>query len=512
MAGKRGPGERVTLSAIRDAYFAGDHESCLTMCEAFAPRDAKDAAEIVLLRARCLIALGRGDHALEILRSLWVGDDQHDEYITGRMLMSAAYASLGKYDEAVQIAREAYDQIGEAHATVRAELALNLAIAYYRKGEHAEASRLLDVVPDTEDIVSVRALQYRGAVAWAHGDFAGSLEKFREASARIGRCRHRDRFVEAHGLFSLTYLCAQLPRLELWPEISKRIEEFDWSASGVTTWRYWIAIESSFITEMLGDLKATVAAASLAEDVAPDSAALIVAWCRLAECFGRNGEKHAHAYLTQKALRKYDAIPRASRLREQWPLPLDVAEQLLYSDAPLSASRLVAYYSEAIAPIVKTTGADGQKIESRYALILGLLEDRRGNRSLAEDAYRRAFDVCRTSGLMRSAAIAAYRLFVLTGEERYESFIDEALSAVSERYWVKARLAKARTQARLTDEQLAVVRLVAEGKSNQEIAAARGIALSRAKNVVAKLFRLLGVRSRTELAAVAAARDVLRTT
>jgi hypothetical protein len=44
-------GERATLSTIREAYFKGDFEACLMMCDAFVARDAKDAAELVLFSA-----------------------------------------------------------------------------------------------------------------------------------------------------------------------------------------------------------------------------------------------------------------------------------------------------------------------------------------------------------------------------------------------------------------------------------------------------------------------------
>ncbi len=121
MAIKKGPGERVTLSVVRDAFFRGDFERCLTLCDAFESRDAKDAAEIVLLRARCLIPLGRGEHAIQALRGLRLTDDQHDAYLTGRMLMSAAYMSIGQDARGLEIALEAYSTIGDAHATVRAE-------------------------------------------------------------------------------------------------------------------------------------------------------------------------------------------------------------------------------------------------------------------------------------------------------------------------------------------------------------------------------------------------------
>jgi hypothetical protein len=132
-------GERLTLSVIRDAYFQGEFETCLGLCDAFRPRDAKDAAEVALLRARCLIPLERGAQALEALRGLRLGDDQHDEDLTGRMLMGAAYLSLGQVDRGLEIVLAAYDERANAGPSVQAELTVYLAIAHCRKGEFQRA-------------------------------------------------------------------------------------------------------------------------------------------------------------------------------------------------------------------------------------------------------------------------------------------------------------------------------------------------------------------------------------
>jgi DNA-binding CsgD family transcriptional regulator len=296
----------------------------------------------------------------------------------------------------------------------------------------------------------------------------------------------------------------------MWPELAERIEQFDWSVSGVALPRYWIAIEASFIAEMLGDLRASTRWAMIAEKAAPDAPARIVAWCRLAARFGRNGEKGAHEYFTLKACEEYEGIPKDARLHDQQSLPLAIAEELIHADSTSSASRLMDYYKDVIATSVVPRGGEGVRLEAEYASILGLLEDQGRNRGRALEAYQAAFETLRGTRLMRGAAIVAYRLFGLTGEKQYEDFIKDALRDASERYWVKARLAKSRTEARLTARQLEVVRLVAQGLSNKEIAAARGISPSRARNVVAELFALLGVRSRAELAALATARGLLR--
>jgi DNA-binding CsgD family transcriptional regulator len=509
MATKR-MSDRITLSEIRESYFDGDFELCLKRCDSFQIRDAKDAAEIILLRARCLIHLDRGDQAIEVLRGLRVRDDQHDEYITGRMLMSAAYVSLGKYDEGMKIAQEAYEEINHAHQSVRSEVTLNLAIAHYRKGEYARTVSLLDRIPETDDINYVRTLQFRAAVAWATSKFEGSLEYCREALSRLDRCRHRDRFTEARLLYALAYLCAELPCLDIWPTVSNRIEEFDWCVSGVARYHYLTVMACSLVSEMLGDIDASLAWVSEAEEVADDPESVIAACCRAAATLGRYGEKRAHAYLVMKALRKYDAIPKSSHRREYGTLSLVVAEEVLHADFFLRASRLVSYYADVVAPSrSRSVGVEGRKLESSYAAVLGQLEERRGNRARAEEAYRDAFETSRSTGLLRLASIIAYRLFALTGEGQYEAFITDALQGVSEKYWVKARLAKSRTESRLTNRQLEIVRLIAEGKSNKEIATARGISVSRVKNSVSEIFTALGVRSRAELATLATGRGLL---
>lgn len=509
MAMKKGQGERVTLSIVRDAFFRGDFERCLVLCDAFEPRDAKDAAEIVLLRARCLIPLGRGEHAIQALRGLRLAENHHDEFLTGRMLMSAAYMSIGQDARGLEIALEAYNSSGDMHPTVHAELLVTLAVGHYRKGEHARAQRLLDAVPQEADIVYVRALEYSGWLAWARGDYNGSVDRFREALRRIDACDHYDRFIEAKCLFGLSFLAAELPRVDLWSEIGQRVERFDWSVSGVTAWRYWIADRASVIAELRGDLHGSTAWAATAEDIAPDSGARIGAWCRLAARFGRYGEGAAHAYFVNKAGAAYEALPRDARHEEQRTLPLVIAEEIVNGDSPNNAGPLLTYFAEAIVPTMQERSED-RRAEAFYASILGQYEERRGNRARAQEAYLRAFDAFRSVGFLRRAAVVAYRLSVLTGDEQYEAFIADALRDASPTYWVKARIAKSRIEARLTPRQLAVLRLIAEGRSNKEIAAARGIAYHTARNTVSEILSLLGVQSRTELAGVAAARGLLQ--
>jgi DNA-binding CsgD family transcriptional regulator len=500
----------MTLSVIREAFFRGEFEACLGLCDAFRPRDAKDAVEIALLRARCLIPLGRSEHAIEVLRAARLRDDQHDEYLTGRVLLSAAYVNLGQYDRGLDLAREAYEKLDEAHPTVRAEVTANLGMAHFWKGEYARAGRVLEGVPADADIVYAQALVYRGYVAWASSDYAGSVDKFRDALSTLDVCEHRDRFIEARCIFGLTYLCGELPRLDLWPEVAERIQRFDWTVSGVVTWRYWVAVEASFIAEVLGEMADSTRWAKLAEQLAPDDSARIAAWCRLAARFGRYDEPSAHAYFVDKAREMYEAMPSdVRRSAEQRSLPLAIADETVYGATPMAAAPLLTYYAEAILPTMRGH-AQERVLEASHAMILGHFEERRGNRARAEEAYLRSFERFGSLGFLRRAAIVAYRLFVMTGDQQYEAFITDVLRDASPAYWVKARMTKSRTEARLSKRHLDILPLVAQGLKNKEIAAVRGGSPWTARNTVREAITLLGVRNRAELASVAAQLGLLQ--
>jgi DNA-binding CsgD family transcriptional regulator len=499
----------LTLSVIRDVYFQGDFEGCLDLCDAFGLRDARDATEVALLRARCLIPLERGAQAFEALRGLRLGDDQHDEDLTGRMLMGAAYLSLGQAERGLEMIQSAYRERAGAHPMVQAEIAVYLAIAHCRKGEFQRAERLLETVPESADIVYAHALLYRGFVAWARGNYMGSVERFRDGLRCIDACKRKDRFVEAKCIHGLAYLASELPLLHLWTEVSERVRGFDWSVSGVAIWRYWIAIRGSFVSELNGDLNSATTWAATAEEIAPDPACQIIAWCRMAARFGRNGELGAHAWLTGKALRMYHDLAGDPRVRNQPGLALDIAEEILYGLEPAAAAPLITYFGEAVAPGMRGHGDDRQHL-ANHAMCQGLFEEQRGNRARAREAYERAFESFKAAKLLRRAAIIAYRLLVLTGDQQYEVFINEALHGVSEGYWVKSRLTKSRTEARLSKRHLDILPLVAQGMTNKEIAALRGGSELTARNTVREAIALLGVRNRAQLASVAAQRGLLQ--
>ena len=73
-----------------------------------------------------------------------------------------------------------------------------------------------------------------------------------------------------------------------------------------------------------------------------------------------------------------------------------------------------------------------------------------------------------------------------------------------------AKLAEGVARVQLTPRELSTLRLMADGRSNKEIAAALGISERTVKTHLGHLFEKLGVTSRTEAVKVAARRGLVR--
>ena len=73
-----------------------------------------------------------------------------------------------------------------------------------------------------------------------------------------------------------------------------------------------------------------------------------------------------------------------------------------------------------------------------------------------------------------------------------------------------AKLAEGLSHIQLTPRELSTLRLMADGKSNKEIANALGISERTVKTHLGHLFEKLGVTSRTEAVKVATRRGLVR--
>jgi DNA-binding CsgD family transcriptional regulator len=201
-------------------------------------------------------------------------------------------------------------------------------------------------------------------------------------------------------------------------------------------------------------------------------------------------------------------MARERSIEGEHSLPLALAEELVQSASPEDAAPLLTYYAELVAPRVRGH-VDENRLHGTQLAIEAELNLARGNRMRAEREFVAAFNLFKKIGFLRRAAIIAYRLTVLTNDERYRRFIDTVLADVNDAYWVKSCIAQSRMDTRLSGRHIAVLKLIAEGKTNKEIAAARGLAFFTARNMVRELLALFGVRTRGQLAALAVSRGIV---
>jgi DNA-binding CsgD family transcriptional regulator len=120
---------------------------------------------------------------------------------------------------------------------------------------------------------------------------------------------------------------------------------------------------------------------------------------------------------------------------------------------------------------------------ARSHLLFGEWLRRQGRRRDARDQLRRAHDMLATMGLEAFAERARVELLA-TGE--------------------RARKRTVETQTQLTPQETHIARLVREGARNQEIAAQLFISTSTVEYHLVRVYRKLGVTSRTQLARVLA--------
>lgn len=73
-----------------------------------------------------------------------------------------------------------------------------------------------------------------------------------------------------------------------------------------------------------------------------------------------------------------------------------------------------------------------------------------------------------------------------------------------------SKLAERKRHATLSDREIEVIRLVAEGKTNKEIATALGLGNSSVKTYLVRIFTKLGANDRTQAVTIARQRGILR--
>lgn len=495
----------MAVADVREAFFQGDFERALALADAVRADDEDVLAELALLRARILIRLDHADRALEVLHKEAFLKGTVDRRITAQILLGSAYVRLGQTERGITVLRDASESAQEAHQTIRAELALNLGVAWFRAGDYDEASRLLAEIGPDADIVYARALEYTGWIARARGEFACAARAFHDTLVALRSSAHADRYVEANALYGLTMLVPELLLIDDWALLEPWLRRFDWSVSGVARLRFWTLIAAGMMYEVVGDIKAAREAARAAEDAASDTSRRIVALCRIAATFRAIGETEAHAEFLARARIAYEALNVRDLPDDVRLLPLYLAEESIGGGDVDGAAALLVRYREAVAP-----GANvPERVFKRWSAMADSIEARvqhaRGDEKCAVRLFLSAFHVFSSQGYRRRAADLALTLARLTGKKRFERYAEDALRQVDPGYWMARELARLRGAGAptLTRTESEILALVVHGRTYKEIAARRNVSWKTVGHHVQALFRKFGVRSRAELAAEA---------
>ena len=425
-----------------------------------------------------------------------------DQSITMRMLTGAAHVRCGDLDRGIEILLAAQIDAATVHRTIRSEIALNVALAYYARRDLDAAERALHLVEPDADIVYARALEYAGWIAATRVDGERATTMFVKALDALDNCRHYDRFLEANCIRALAHLAVERLDFRTWALVEDRRAKMDWSADGLAQPRFWIAYcAATFASEVQGNSLKAAREARETERIAPSAAHRVQALCKraaIARCASEPISQRDHA---EAALGLYASLNPAEFGGDEAIVSLVLAEELTSVGCTDEARSCVGTYLKRsrTAPTLWVTHSPVTYAYQRF--VEATVLESTGDRRTSVRRYREAFDLYVKAGYKRRAVLAALRLARLNSVSAARAYADAQTRALSAQSWLRreAHAANERT-VRLTTVQREVLALICQGKSNPDIADARKRSLHTIRNLVARLFVIFAVSSREELA------------
>ena len=487
------------------AWFTGDFEGCLAVCDRVRPHDIDMVSQLALLRARAFLRIGRPDDAIKVVSDVFVAHGTLDASLTARMLLGTAYVRRGDYDHGIATLEEAHRASPHAHATIRSEIALSIALGYYCLRQLDDAERALDLVSPDADIVHARALEHRGWIAIARSDYATATDRFSGALRRLDDCRHYDRFLEAQGIHALSILAVERLDRPTWLFVEHRSDRFEWSARGLVAPRFWVGMYSSMMYEVDGRTGDALRLAGDAEQLAGSSVLRLFAQCRRAAILRNAGERFAHADIVRRMRGELDALDVTALQGDHQLITLSVAEEVAYCGDVVGARMLLKRYDAQAAPSPAMALANDPRLKAARAFVDGVVADAAGDRHQAHHHYREAFQTFKRVGYERRALLAALRLGEITGQTYLLDYVDRTLRKISDHSPLRARARRHNplladpVAANLSPTERIVLDMVCEGKSTAEIAGVRGRSTQTIRNTVSRVLTKFGVGDRPAL-------------
>lgn len=487
------------------AWFTGDFEGCLALCDRVRPHDVDMVSQLALLRARALLRIQRPDDAIKVVSDVFVAHGTLDASLTARMLLGTAYVRRGDHHYGITLLEDAYRDSPHAHPTIRSEIALSIGLGYYCLRRLEDAERALDLVSAGADIVHARALEYRGWIAIARADYATATESFGGALRRLDECRHYDRFLEAQGIYALSLLAAERLDRPTWMFVEHRAQRFDWRAGGLAGPQFWVAIYSSMMYEADGRTSDALRLAGDAELYAGSSVLRLFAQCRRAAILRTVGERFAHLDVVARMRRELETLDVAALQGDNRQIPLSVAEEVAYCGDVMGARTLLKRYDALEPPSGLNVLTDDPRLAAVRSFVDAVVADAGGDRQQAHHHYREAFHVFRHVGYERRALLAALRLGELTGQTYLLDYVDRTLRKLADKSPLRERARRHNAAlddpvvAELSSIERIVLHMVCEGKTTAEIARARGRSKQTIRNTVSRILGAFEVGDRQAL-------------
>jgi DNA-binding NarL/FixJ family response regulator len=431
------------------------------------------------------------------------------------MLLGTAAVRLGEYGEGFWRLNEARTRAANAHPTIRSEIALSLALAYYGQRDLDGADRELDAVSADSDIIYARALEYRGWVATARNDYAASATAFKAAIEHLDQCRHRDRYLEANALRALSHLAYEQLDRDLTDWFSRRVRAFNWTADGLIEPYFWVTLNESFNAEIDARIDDALEAASEAERVAPSPALALEAACRRANVLAHEGEGYGLRNLARTIARRFYELNHDALIGDERSVALAVAEVLAQANDAIGARRVLAIYNDGQEMSAMHSMARDSRPAAYAAFVAAQAVDASNDYLQATKLYRVAFSQFRGIGYHYRALQIGIRLAEITGQQYLYGYATEVSRPLNKQCWIRRRLASRPAAVfdvegnSLTDNQIAIVRLVCAGRTNKEIANELGRSPHTIKHILNReIFPRLGVKSRSALTSEAIKRGI----
>jgi DNA-binding CsgD family transcriptional regulator len=485
-----------------DAWFDGAFERCLELCDLVRARDAESRTHVGLTRARALLRLDRPDEALRALDDIAPIPCGTDEALTLRMLRGACRVRRSELDDGLRELLAARSDAASAHPTIRAEINVNIALAHMGQRDLAAAERALSLVSADADIVSARAIEYRAWIASLRHDTERAAALFGAALQAYDLCRHRDRFLEANCTRQLAHLAVETLDLNRWAAVANRRTRIDWEASGLAEPRFWIAYCASILaSEVVGEPLFAAREARLAESIAPSEAYRVQALCRRAAVANAVREPVSRRDHVDAAAELCSRLDDEAFARDQRSALYVLAFELARVGDAERAAKLLQRGTEG-ARTARPQTIDKLSHQTAFrTLVEAAVREAEGDGDAAAQAYREAFHAFDAIGYRLRAVLAALAVVNLTGDRQMRAYAERATAHLSATSRLRAQVDAAKhPRLQLTDVQREVLALICQGKSNPEIARVRKRSLHTIRNLVARLFEVLDVSSREELA------------